>query len=267
MKKLAFILFVFLSQVDIFIFVFALTADYDGGVGFIGLFLFFFILCYFVFLTIWSYRLYKSKSSNKVQSNLHILTVLILGLIIPLYFVASSKFLFQKSSKDSGVLNIPFDTNEVISSMTFKDSLNLLNSFSKDNRNNLKIKLDTIDLIFMAYACDCPDWLNFNEYKKTHYPNTNINSYYIEAADSSLIIDQRLFVSGNIVRFIGREYKELCYPDNARFIDPNPPKGKVFRYYSYKLLRPYRVWGPEILDSVDELTGDTISFSTQLTIK
>lgn len=191
-------------------------------------------------------------------------------IILSLWSCSENKVSKKSDSKPTSgteYLDIPFDTNSVIASLIFNDSGSIINSTFRNNRSDLKMKTDTIDLIFMAYACDCPDWLNFNDYKKNNYSNTNLHGYYIEAADKKLIIDERLFVSGNIVRFIGREYKELCYPDNANFIDPNPPKGRVFRYYSFKFLRPFVVWGPKIFDSVDVFTGDTISYSTKLTIK
>ncbi|MCA6361691.1 MAG: hypothetical protein IM638_01520 [Bacteroidetes bacterium] len=56
-------------------------------------------------------------------------------------------------------------------------------------------------------------------------------------------------------------------PKNGDFTVPNPPKGKVFRYYSYEIIRPYSVWGPEVFSEVDPETGDSLSATTILTVK
>jgi len=114
---------------------------------------------------------------------------------------------------------------------------------ANDHKDALSAELDTMELTYMAYACDCPSWVQLNEHDQNTGLKTGLaadSSYYIEPADTSLLIDDRLRIAGNTIRFIGRKYMNMRIPDNAEFTDPEPPAGIVLRYYSYQVLRPYK---------------------------
>ncbi len=114
---------------------------------------------------------------------------------------------------------------------------------ANDHKDALSAELDTMELTYMAYACDCPSWVQLNEHDQKTGLKTGLavdSSYYIEPADTSLLIDNRLMVAGNTIRFIGRKYMNKRIPDNAEFTDPEPPSGIVLRYYSYQVVRPYK---------------------------
>ena len=88
--------------------------------------------------------------------------------------------------------------------------------------------------------------------------------FYIEAAERALAISDRLCVNGTKIRFVGREYRDRRLPEDSDFTIPNPPKGRVLRYYAYEVLRPYKVWGPLVL--IPE-NGDSILSPTILTVE
>jgi hypothetical protein len=117
-----------------------------------------------------------------------------------------------------------------------------------DTKTGLKNELDTLDLIYMQYACDCPDWVIIDKYKefeankKSELWDLNKFSFYIEPAVDQVAVPDEFFLSHNTIRLIGKEYDRLGYPKNPNFMDPNPPKGRVFRYYSYEVLEPYRIF-------------------------
>jgi len=118
-----------------------------------------------------------------------------------------------------------------------KDETFLIDS---DTTPGLKNKIDTLELIYMQYACDCPQWVILQEHDKItkSYPYDQREldkfSFYIEPATQSLELPEELYESGKIIKLIGKEYIGTGYPQNPKFMDPNPPKGRVFRYYSYE---------------------------------
>jgi hypothetical protein len=93
------------------------------------------------------------------------------------------------------------------------------------------------------------------------------NCYYIEPASPELEVPWRVCVTGTKIKFIGRAYTDMRYPANAKFIDPNPPKGKVFRYYGYEIIKPYKIWGPEVFYEIGELNGDSLFRSPILRVE
>ena len=116
MKKIALVIFISLLLVDLFGIVFVFTqSDYDGGIigGFllIGLF---FVSMYFGLLTIWAYNLYQKEDSNKTETFFHLITILILGFIIPIYIIVLGLI----KSKDIPAIPTPDSKSFEISSKT-----------------------------------------------------------------------------------------------------------------------------------------------------
>ena len=70
---------------------------------------------------------------------------------------------------------------------------------------------------------------------------SDTHSYYIEAAKGAIRIPNDIEVNGNTVRFVGRLYSYNCLPNDGEFTDPFPPRGKVFRYYEYEVIRPFKI--------------------------
>ncbi len=173
------------------------------------------------------------------------------------------------------------DTANVISQLNIKESASRI-ELANEIVDNLSDDLDTLDLTYYLGFCDCQRWivseihnraLNEHSDLDQHDPrgqvefNLDKHGYYIEAASKELEIDWRTEVNGTTIRFIGREYMDKRLPKDGGFTVPDPPKGKVFRYYSYQILRPYQIWGPHKLAEIDKETGDSIKEPTILTVK
>lgn len=127
------------------------------------------------------------------------------------------------------------------------DSAGDLNLIKCDSNRELD-HLDTLDLIFMNYACDCPDWIPVSDKKNGQQRDSKSNSphisYYIEPAKQTVKLNSSYKIQGNIVRFIGREYTNEGLPADSSFMDPHPPRDRIFRYYAYHVLRPFKAWIP-----------------------
>src|SRR5690554_258313 len=173
------------------------------------------------------------------------------------------------------------DTAKVVSQLAINESASRLD-LSNEKVDNLSDLVDTLELTYYFGFCYCQRWIISEIHNKAsgEHPdldeidprgqvefNLDKHGYYIEAANQELKIDWRTEVNGTTIRLIGREYKDKRLPEDGEFTVPDPPKGKVFRYYSYQILRPYQIWGPHKFIEVDKETGDSISEPTILTVK
>jgi hypothetical protein len=106
------------------------------------------------------------------------------------------------------------------------------------NKSPLENKIKTVDLIYIAWACECANWMEENEYKKYEDQGKLAeNSIFLEPADSSLILADTLGYSADLIKFTGQFYTEKGYPKNYEKSEENPEPARVFRYTHYKVLR------------------------------
>lgn len=202
------------------------------------------------------------------------------GLII-CFLLIVSLFSCQRHSQDAGTSsneqteNTRLDTVQVIADMNIREKIFMSGLLETDSKSGLQSRIDTIELMYIPFACDCPHWVVAAEYNRVDRHNSvkknnqsdnfvEFNnaeySYYIEPACKELKLPDYVCVNRNIIRFTGRSYNQTRYPADADFMDPNPPKAKVLRYYGYEILKPYKVWGPKVqnVGTVDYLGGSTI---------
>lgn len=173
------------------------------------------------------------------------------------------------------------DTAKIISQLAIKESASRLDLLN-EQVDNLPVRVDTLELTYYFGFCDCQRWIVSEIYKQALGGDSNLDEldprghiefnldkhgYYIEAVNKELEIDWRTEVNGTTIRFIGREYLDKRLPKDGGFTIPDPPVGKVFRYYSYQILRPYQVWGPDKFIELDKETGDSVKEKIILTVK
>jgi hypothetical protein len=182
---------------------------------------------------------------------------------------------------DSNLVVEGFDTSAAISRLSITEKFSRFD-LSEESIHNLSDDLDTLELTYYFGFCDCQRWIIDSIHNKAKTTDEklddldprgqvefdlNKHGYYIEPASKDLEIDWRTEVNGTTIRFIGREYKGLRLPENGGFTVPDPPPGKVFRYYSYEIIKPYFIWGPRKFIEIDSVSGDSITEPTILNVK
>lgn len=104
---------------------------------------------------------------------------------------------------------------------------------------------DSADVTYIAYACDCPDWVEtaahdsfyikgYDTVLTMQFDNRK-HGYYVEPAGDNDPLDSITRNSARVILY-GRIDTGMRYPKNAKFIDPDPPTGKVFIYCAYRVL-------------------------------
>jgi hypothetical protein len=178
--------------------------------------------------------------------------------------------LMQRNSYTSvaDTLYPPFDTARVLRLYDIKTQVNALTTFKHEARPELESGIDTIEVTYMNFACDCPNWHDLALAPEN--PTSDMSpdyAYYIEPASKELVLTD--LIRQCTVRLIGRHYKNQGLPKDTEFTDPHPPAGNVFRYYAYEMALPVVIWGPYYHTGKREIPSDPeeLIMATQLTIK
>jgi hypothetical protein len=170
--------------------------------------------------------------------------ILMVGMVV---FSCGWKWDKNRYKTVQDTLQLPFDTARVIRLM------NIAYQKQIPALSQTQVGWDTLELMYIPYACDCQDWVDIAAYENYESSvndtllstfNSQEFSYYLEPINSSVELDPTLFTSHNQVRFIGKFRTQKGWPNNANFQDPDPPMGKVFTYYAYEVILPARVYGP-----------------------
>jgi hypothetical protein len=104
---------------------------------------------------------------------------------------------------------------------------------------NLEAKVQTVRFHYMAYACDCAQWVTAGDiakYQNDQEEKLDANSVFIEPADPTLTVPDTIGVMGDIILLTGQYYTEKGFPKNFSTEEP-ADKAKVFRYTAYKIIK------------------------------
>lgn len=204
-------------------------------------------------------------------------------LIFSLLLFIFSCSLTNKNSRQANekISNNILDTNKAIAELNIREKLAELDSIN-EKISLLSEHIDTLELTYYFGFCDCQRWVISSIHDQALLKHTDLDEldprgqiefnldkhgYYIEPASKELELNWRIQINGTKVRFIGREYLSKGLPKDEKFTVPNPPPGKVFRYYSYEIIRPYKIWGPEVFLEIDKESGDSLKETSIILVK
>ena len=103
--------------------------------------------------------------------------------------------------------------------------------------NQLEDKKQTLDMHYIAWACDCANWATAKDMAK--YGNTDyLDKYcvYVEPASPKLALPDTIGCSNDEVIFTGQFYQEKGFPKGFKSEEP-VDKARVFRYTAYKIIK------------------------------
>lgn len=103
----------------------------------------------------------------------------------------------------------------------------------------LSDKTTTLDAVYVAWACDCPNWLSVQHYtEQPGYEAQAADCFYIEAAsEDNKLPDNLNFSTRTRIRFTGKFYIDKGIPADYRGMgDFKPEHARVFRYENYDIL-------------------------------
>ena len=104
--------------------------------------------------------------------------------------------------------------------------------------NDLEDKVQTIELEYIPWSCDCANWVTIEDMDKfddNRGDSLSRLSIFVEPADPSLALPDTIGYINDRIRFTGRFYKEKGFPKGFKSSEP-ADKSRVFRYTKYEIL-------------------------------
>lgn len=104
--------------------------------------------------------------------------------------------------------------------------------------NKLEYREQTIEVSYIAWACDCANWATLADIKKYQRESRDTLaklSIFIEPADASVALPDTIGFNGDVVKLTGRFYAKKGFPKGYQSSE-YPDKARVFRYTHYKIL-------------------------------
>ncbi len=114
-----------------------------------------------------------------------------------------------------------------------------IGSCTTNKKDELAQKVQTLELTYIAWACDCANWATQEDLKKY---SDNIGdsladqSIFVEPDNPSLALPDTLGFSNDVIRFTGQFYKNKGFPQGYQS-SQDPEKASVFRYTKYEVLK------------------------------
>ena len=105
-------------------------------------------------------------------------------------------------------------------------------------KKSLNDNIETIELTYIAWACDCANWAKNEDLEKY---SENINnalakqSIFIEPANETIELPDTLGYSNDIIKFTGQFYNEKGFPKGF-YSFQKPEKSRVFRYTEFEVI-------------------------------
>ncbi len=104
--------------------------------------------------------------------------------------------------------------------------------------NKLDDKIETVELHYITWACDCANWATIDDINKYNDADKLASHcIFIEPANKSLILSDTLGFNGDRIQFTGQYYKNVGYPKDFFTIEEHVDKAKILRYTSFKIIK------------------------------
>lgn len=196
---------------------------------FIGFYLFIWVL---FLIVIYAYQTDKYYEITQFIAPFLFFFVLIISVVVILSFAIRLKLKGERKDKKALIISV------------FPFIFLLPLGYNYLQLDKLQETEQTVELSYIAWACDCADWV-IPEHAKKYYDNINDTlaklSMYIEPENDKLKLPDSFYVSGNKIKFTGKFYKEKKFPKHY-FSAELPGRAKVFRYTKYEIVKPFYVW-------------------------
>ncbi len=110
-----------------------------------------------------------------------------------------------------------------------------------DRPSNLNEKIETIEVLYMNWACDCPNFIETKYYKnKPDYEVKEKDCIFIEPANSALKVPDSFYSNDHFekkLRLTGQFYQTEGIPKTYEQKTPEKPeRAKVFHYSKLEII-------------------------------
>jgi len=111
---------------------------------------------------------------------------------------------------------------------------------SRNSKNKLEGKTQTVRLRYIAWACACANWHNVDD--TTEYKNQDklaAHCIFIEPADDVATMPDTLGYNGDMIEFTGQYYKNKGYAKGYIKTEEQVDPAKIFRYTHFRVIQSH----------------------------
>ena len=106
-------------------------------------------------------------------------------------------------------------------------------------KNSLIDNVKTIELTYIAWACDCANWATKEDlimYSENIGDSLAKRCIFIEPANEQITLPDTIGYGNDVVRFTGQYYNKKGFPKDYDFFG-EPEKARIFRFTKYEILK------------------------------
>lgn len=107
-----------------------------------------------------------------------------------------------------------------------------------DGKGGLEPEEQTLELSYIAWACDCANWATQEDMDRAHEDSLAYYCVFVEPASAEVALPDSLGWSRDVIRFTGQFYREKGFP-KGYFSHQDPLPAKVFRYRRYEVIESH----------------------------
>lgn len=107
----------------------------------------------------------------------------------------------------------------------------------RDSTNRLLTKIDTLELRYIIWGCQCPNWITVSDHKDAEINGRLIDRcIYIESENGMFELPNYFDPEKHAIKVIGHFYEKEDYPDDL--IDSEEPvgKAKIFHFSEMEIV-------------------------------
>ena len=154
-----------------------------------------------------------------------------------------------------------YDTAQYLSSLNIREEFSQFDVLNDDSTDYYNKRIDTVELRQIAYACLCPSWIRTDSLAIRENCDPHYSGYYLRPANKDSAIPDILsgFTTIQVIGRISKKMYNLDLYSTGKAPSYSFEPGYEFKYYTYKVLKPYYVLGPKTC-KYDE-SEDTIIYT------
>jgi hypothetical protein len=105
-----------------------------------------------------------------------------------------------------------------------------------DSTNKLIDKVEKLELEYIVWGCDCPNWITVADRKKYSDSLTSKRCLFIEPSTDNLILPIYFDPFRHRLKVVGQFYAKEDYPKGTIETEEHLEKAKVFRYTDFDVI-------------------------------
>jgi hypothetical protein len=109
--------------------------------------------------------------------------------------------------------------------------------FPKDSMNKLLTKIDTLELKYVIWGCECPNWIAVSDYRLADKKGNLIRyCIYLEPTQKDFKLPDSFDPEKHMLKVVGQFYEKEAIPEELIGSEEQPGKAKIFRFSSSEII-------------------------------